>query len=58
MSKPQTILDFSECIKLARELDILGDYEKALSKYQTALNLVTQRKSEVSDSSLKENQAR
>ena len=55
MSKPQTILDLSECIKLARELDILGDYEKALSKYQTALNLVTQRKSEVSDSSLKEN---
>ena len=31
MSKPQTILDLSECIKLARELDILGDYEKALS---------------------------
>ena len=55
MSKPQTILELNECIKLARELDILGDYEKALSKYQTALNLVTQRKSEVSDSSLKEN---
>ena len=55
MSKPQTILELNECIKLARELDILGDYEKALSKYQTALNLVIQRKSEVSDSSLKEN---
>ena len=54
MSKPQTILDLNECIKIARELDILGEYEKALSKYQTALNLVTQRKSEVSDSSLKE----
>ena len=55
MSKPQTILELNECIKLARELDILGDYEKALSKYQTALNLVIQKKSEVSDSSLKEN---
>ena len=54
MSKPQTILELNECIKLARELDILGDYEKALSKYKTALNIVTQRKSEVTDLSLKD----
>jgi hypothetical protein len=54
MSKPQTILDLNECIKIARELDILGEYEKALTKYQTALNIITKRKSEVTDSSLKD----
>ena len=54
MSKPQTILDLNECIKITRELDILGEYEKALTKYQTALNIITKRKSEVTDSSLKD----
>ena len=54
MSKSHTILDLNDYVKLARELDILGDYEKALSKYKTALNIVTQRKSEVSDLSLKD----
>ena len=54
MSKTHTILDLNEYVKLARELDILGDYEKALSKYKTALNIVTQRKSEVTDLSLKD----
>ena len=54
MSKSHTILDLNDYVKLARELDILGDYEKALSKYKTALNIVTQRKSEVTDLSLKD----
>ena len=54
MSRVHTILDLNDYIKLARELDILGDYEKALSKYKTALQIVTQRKSEVTDLSLKD----
>ena len=54
MSKSHTILDLNDYVKLARELDILGDYEKALSKYKTALNIVTQRKAEVTDLSLKD----
>ena len=54
MSKSHTILDLNDYVKLARELDILGDYEKALSKYKTALNIVTQRKSQVTDLSLKD----
>ena len=54
MSKSHTILDLNDYVKLARELDILGDYEKALSKYKTALNIVTQRKTEVTDLSLKD----
>ena len=54
MSKSHTILDLNDYVKLARELDILGDYEKALSKYKTALNIVTQRKSQISDLSLKD----
>ena len=41
-------------MKLARELDILGDYEKALSKYKTALKIVTERKAQVKDLSLKD----
>ena len=49
-----TILDLSDYVKLARELAILGEYPKALSKYKTALNLVTKRKAEVVDLSLKD----
>ena len=49
-----TILDLSDYVKLARELAILGNYEKSLSKYKTALNIVSARKHEVSDSSLKD----
>ena len=54
MSRSHTVLDLSDYVKLARELAILGDYEKSLSKYKTALNIVTARKSEVSDLSLKD----
>jgi len=54
MSRPHTVLDLNDYVKLARELDILGDYEKALSKYKTALNIVIQRKAEVTDLSLKD----
>ena len=54
MSRNHTILDLNDYVKLARELDILGDYEKALSKYKTALQIVTQRKLEVTDLSLKD----
>ena len=54
MSKVHTVLDLSGYVKLARELAILGDYEKSLSKYKTALNIVTSRKGEVSDLSLKD----
>ena len=54
MSKNHTILDLSDYVKLARELAILGDYEKSLSKYKTALNIVTYRKGEVNDLSLKD----
>ena len=32
MSRNHTILDLNDYVKLARELDILGDYEKALSR--------------------------
>ena len=54
MSRAHTVLDLSDYVKLARELAILGDYEKSLSKYKTALNIVTSRKAEVSDLSLKD----
>ena len=54
MSKSHTILDLNDYVKLARELTILGNYEIALSKYQTALNIVTQRKSEIAQLSLKD----
>ena len=54
MSKNHTILDLNDYVKLARELDILGDYEKALSKYKTALKIVTERKAQVKDLSLKD----
>ena len=54
MSKPHTILDLNKYVKLSRELAILGEYEKALSKYKTVLNIVTQRNSEVTDLSLKD----
>ena len=54
MSRNHTILDLNDYVKLARELDILGDYEKALSKYKTALKIVTERKSQVKDLSLKD----
>ena len=54
MSKAHTILDLNDYVKLARELNILGDYEKALSKYKTALNIVQERKAQVSDVSLKD----
>ena len=54
MSKSHTILDLNDYVKLARELNILGDYEKALSKYKTALNIVTDRKSQINDLSLKD----
>ena len=54
MSKTHTILDLNDYVKLARELNILGDYEKALSKYKTALNIVQSRKAQVSDVSLKD----
>ena len=43
----RTVLDLSDYVKLARELAILGDYEKSLSKYKTALKIVTERKAEV-----------
>ena len=54
MSKVHTVLDLSDYVKLARELAILGDYERSLSKYKTALNIVMARKSEVNDLSLKD----
>ena len=54
MSKSHTILELNDYVKLARELTILGNYEIALSKYQTALNIVTQRKSEIAQLSLKD----
>ena len=54
MSRVHTVLDLSDYVKLARELAILGDYEKSLSKYKTALNIVTSRKEEVNDLSLKD----
>ena len=54
MRKTHTILDLNDYVKLARELNILGDYEKALSKYKTALNIVQSRKAQVSDVSLKD----
>ena len=54
MSRNHTILDLNDYVKLARELDILGDYEKALSKYKTALKIVTERKSQVKDLSLRD----
>jgi hypothetical protein len=54
MSKVHTVLDLSDYVKLARELAILGDYERSLSKYKTALNIVTARKVEVNDLSLKD----
>ena len=54
MSRVHTVLDLSDYVKLARELAILGDYEKSLSKYKTALNIVTSRKGEVNDLSLKD----
>ena len=54
MSKSHTILDLNDYVKLARELNILGDYEKALSKYKTALKIVTERKSQVKDLSLRD----
>jgi len=50
----RTVLDLSDYVKLARELAILGDYEKSLSKYKTALKIVTERKAEVNDVSLKD----
>ena len=54
MSRAHTVLDLSDYVKLARELAILGDYEKSLSKYKTALNIVQARKEEVKDLSLKD----
>ena len=54
MSRVHSVLDLSVYVKLARELAILGDYEKSLSKYKTALNIVTSRKDEVNDLSLKD----
>ena len=54
MSRNHTILDLNDYVKLARKLDILGDYEKALSKYKTALKIVTERKSQVKDLSLRD----
>ena len=54
MSKSHTILELNNYVKLARELTILGDYENAITKYQTSLNIVTQRKSEVAELSLKD----
>ena len=52
MSK--TILDLNGYVDLARELTLLGDYEKALMKYNTALSIISFRKSEVRDKSLKD----
>ena len=54
MSRTHTVLDLSDYVKLARELAILGDYERSLSKYKTALNIVIARKGEVTDISLKD----
>ena len=54
MSRAHTVLYLSDYVKLARELAILGDYEKSLSKYKTALNIVQARKEEVKDLSLKD----
>ena len=54
MNRVHNVLDLSDYVKLARELAILGDYEKSLSKYKTSLNIVTSRKDEVNDLSLKD----
>ena len=54
MKKIHTILDLSNYVKVAREYAVLGNYEKSLSKYKTALNIVEYRKKEVKDPSLKD----
>ena len=54
MSKTHTILELSDYVTLARELSITCDYEKALSKYKTALYIIQERKVQVSDVSLKD----
>ena len=53
-NKNYTIMDLSRYVKVARELAILGNYEKSLSKYKTALNIIQSRLGEISDNYLKE----
>ena len=53
MSKTHTILELNDYVTLARELSITCDYEKALTKYKTALIIIQDRKAQVSDVSLK-----
>ena len=52
MSSTKTIFNLNEFVKLARELSILGCYEKALCKYKAALNIIYKRKSEIKNISL------
>ena len=52
MSSTKTIFNLNEFVKLARELSILGYYEKALCKYKAALNIIYKRKSEIKNISL------
>lgn len=54
MSKVVTILDLSNYVKFARELAVLGDYEKSLGKYKRALQIIDYRKNEVVDVSLRD----
>ena len=54
MDKNYTIMDLSRYVKVARELAILGNYEKSLSKYKTALNIIQSRLGEISDNYLKD----
>ena len=53
-NKNYTILDLSRYVKVARELAILGNYEKSLSKYKTALNIIQARLGEISENYLKD----
>ena len=39
-NKPHTIMDLNRYVKIARELGVLGSYEKCLSKYKTALKII------------------
>ena len=52
MTSTKTIFNLNEFVKLARELSILGCYEKALCKYKAALNIIYKRKSEIKNISL------
>ena len=47
-------MDLNRYVKVARELAILGNYEKSLGKYKTALNIISERLTEISDNYLKD----